>query len=131
MIVRTPADLGAAIRAGRHALGLDQAGLAVRVGVQRQWIIKIESGKPTAEVGLVLRTLNALGLQVGIGEPTDEPTTARPPTGLSYDIDAALERTRPKKAVGSIGHNALASVTPRQSKAGLSARRGAPKKHRQ
>jgi len=48
MLIRTPADLGAAIRAGRRAVGLDQAGLAARVGVQRQWIIKIESGKPTA-----------------------------------------------------------------------------------
>src|SRR5437879_2728450 len=118
MIVRTPADLGAAIRAGRHALGLDQAGLAVRVGVQRQWIIKIESGKSTAEVGLVLRTLNALGLEVEIGESTEKSTFAKPPTGLSYDIDAALERTRPRKAAGSSEHNALAPAPPRKSKAG-------------
>ena len=42
MVIRTPADLAAAIRAGRRALGLDQAGLAARVGVQRQWVVKIE-----------------------------------------------------------------------------------------
>jgi DNA-binding XRE family transcriptional regulator len=48
MIIRTPADLGATIRAWRLALGLGQAEPAARVGVQRQWIIKIESGKSTA-----------------------------------------------------------------------------------
>ena len=95
MIIRTPTDLGAAIRAGRRAAGLGQADLAARVGVQRQWIIKIESGKSTAEVGLVLRTLNALGLKVEIGAPFNKPVYERPPSGLSYDIDAALERTRP------------------------------------
>jgi HTH-type transcriptional regulator/antitoxin HipB len=98
MIIRTPADLGAAIRAGRRAAGLGQADLAARVGVQRQWIIKIESGKSTAEVGLVLRTLNALGLTIEIGEAFDKSVSDRPPSGLSYDIDAALERTRPKFA---------------------------------
>lgn len=130
MLIRTPADLGAAIRAGRRAVGLDQAGLAARVGVQRQWIIKIESGKPTAEVGLVLRTLNALGLQVDVGEFLDKPTSSRPPAGLSYDIDAALERTRPDGAVGSIGHGAHPSVSARQSKAATLTRRSASKKHR-
>jgi HTH-type transcriptional regulator/antitoxin HipB len=79
MVIRTPADLAAAIRAGRRALGLDQAGLAARVGVQRQWVVKIESGKSTAEVGLVLCTLNALGLKTEIGESLDEPAAMDPP----------------------------------------------------
>lgn len=130
MIIRTPADLGAAIRAGRRAMGLDQAGLAARVGVQRQWIIKIESGKSTAEVGLVLRTLNALGLRIDVGESLDKPASVRPPTGLSYDIDAALERTRPDGPVGSIGNSAHPSASAHQSKAGVSARRSASKKRR-
>ena len=129
MIIRTPADLGAAIRAGRRALGLDQAGLAARVGVQRQWIIKIESGKSTAEVGLVLRTFNALGLQVEVGESLDMPTSERPPIGLSYDIDAALERTRPDRVISSMGHGGQRSVSTDQSKAGTLPRRSVSKKH--
>ncbi len=96
MIIRTSADLGAAIRAGRRALGLGQADLAARVGVRRQWILKIEAGKSTAEVGLVLRTLSALGLKLEVGEALHKRSVS-PPAGLSYDIDAALERTRPKK----------------------------------
>jgi HTH-type transcriptional regulator / antitoxin HipB len=116
MIIRTPADLGAVIRVGRLALGLGQAELAARVGVQRQWIIKIESGKSTAEVGLVLRTLNALRLKVEIGEALEKPASVRPPAGLSYDIDAVLERTRPNAAVGSIGHGDLQPPLARPKK---------------
>lgn len=60
-------ELGAAIRAERRRLGLSQAALAERAGVGRDWIIGLEKGKPTAEVGLVLRTVRALGLTVQLG----------------------------------------------------------------
>lgn len=131
MIIRTPADLGAAIRARRVALGLDQAGLASRVGVARQWVVKIESGKSTAEVGLVLRTLNALGLQLEASEPfhlqvretPDETAVGTPPAGISYDIDAALQRTRPNGAPDSASHSAVAASTKRPRKKSVLVRR--------
>jgi HTH-type transcriptional regulator/antitoxin HipB len=128
MVIRTPADLGAAIRAGRHAMGIDQAGLAARVGVQRQWIIKIESGKSTAEVGLVLRTLNALGLKVDVGGSINEPNLG-PPAGI-YDIDAVRERTRPIATLGSIVHGTSQSASPRQREGRAVADRGKAKKHK-
>jgi HTH-type transcriptional regulator / antitoxin HipB len=59
---RTAQDLGALVRHTRGTQGLTQAQLAERVGVTRAWVNEIERGKPTAEVGLVLRTLAALGL---------------------------------------------------------------------
>lgn len=62
MRIRTPADLGALIRDHRIRLGLDQRSLAHKVGVSRQWIVEMEKGKPRAEIGLVLRTLDALGI---------------------------------------------------------------------
>jgi HTH-type transcriptional regulator/antitoxin HipB len=62
--IRTPRDLGALIRDRRRTLGLDQRTLADQVGVSRQWIIEVERGKPRAEVGLVLRTLEALGVRL-------------------------------------------------------------------
>ncbi|MBS2015167.1 MAG: helix-turn-helix domain-containing protein [Deltaproteobacteria bacterium] len=83
MIARTPADLGRLIRARRRALGLGQQELADRVGVSRLWIVEFERGKPRAEVGLVLRTLTALGLALdvseeeeGSGEPAAAPSRA-------------------------------------------------------
>lgn len=90
--VRAVSELGALIREHRRKLGLDQAELAKRVGVNRKWVIAIEAGKSGAELGLVLRTLEALGLRVSIEE--ESPGT-RPRAGLKVpDIDAIVERAR-------------------------------------
>ena len=64
MRIRTPVDFGALIRDRRLKLGLDQKTLAEKVGVSRQWIVEVEKGKPRAEIGLVLRTLAALDIQL-------------------------------------------------------------------
>jgi HTH-type transcriptional regulator / antitoxin HipB len=89
MFVRTPQQLGALIRERRKRLGLDQKTLADRVGVSRQWIVEIEGGKPRAAVGLVLRTLEALGLDLNIGEHRENDRTVPVP-----DIDAIVQRAR-------------------------------------
>src|SRR5689334_5960950 len=60
--LRTARDLGAFARDRRKRLGVDQASLAAKVGVSRSWLIDFEKGKPRSELGLVLRTLAALGL---------------------------------------------------------------------
>jgi HTH-type transcriptional regulator/antitoxin HipB len=64
MLVRTSTDLGAVIRDRRKQLKLDQATFAKRIGVSRQWLIEIERGHPRAELGLVLRALDALDIHV-------------------------------------------------------------------
>ncbi len=67
MLIRTPKDLGAIIRERRKALKLGQAKLADRIGTSRQWIVGIEQGRPRAELGLVLRALDALGIRLESG----------------------------------------------------------------
>ena len=64
MRVRTSADLGAVIRDRRKQLKLDQATLAERIGVSRQWLIEMERGHARAELALVLRALDALNIQL-------------------------------------------------------------------
>lgn len=64
MNLRNATDVGLVIRERRRALGLDQATLAQRIGVSRQWVVEIERGKPRAEVALVLTALRVLGLSV-------------------------------------------------------------------
>lgn len=66
-VLRTSRDLGVVIRQRRKALRWDQAQLAERVGVSRQWVIEMEKGKPRVELQLVLRTLNVLGLILATG----------------------------------------------------------------
>lgn len=93
MLLRNPLDLGAAIRDRRRQLNLDQSDLATQVGVSRKWIIDIERGKPRAEIGLILRTLDALGLRLSLDQPSAAADTEAPDV-TSPDIDAVLDRTR-------------------------------------
>jgi HTH-type transcriptional regulator/antitoxin HipB len=67
MLLRTPKDVGAIVRQRRRELRIAQSTLAERVGASRQWIIDCEKGKPRAELGLVLRTLDVLGLRLSAG----------------------------------------------------------------
>jgi HTH-type transcriptional regulator / antitoxin HipB len=68
MRIRNAKEVGALVREHRLKLKLSQAELARRVGVSRLWIVLLEKGKPTAQLGLALRTLNAMGLSLEMGE---------------------------------------------------------------
>jgi HTH-type transcriptional regulator / antitoxin HipB len=87
MMLRTPIDLGFAIRDRRRRLKLGQEELATRVGVSRKWIIDVEKGKPRAEVGLVLRTLDALGLGLSLIDEDLPVDASAPPDVPVIDID--------------------------------------------
>ena len=60
--VRTARELGAVVRQARLDARMSQEGLAEKAGVSRPWLSELETGKRTAEVGLVLRVLSAAGL---------------------------------------------------------------------
>lgn len=89
MLVRTPADLGAVIRDRRKQLKLDQSTFAKQIGVSRQWVIEIERGHTRAELGLVLRALDAL--KIRLDATADE-------TGRSSAIDIDAIVTKAKKS---------------------------------
>jgi HTH-type transcriptional regulator / antitoxin HipB len=81
-------DLAALTRGRRLELGLSQAELAARAHVSRQWVSAFESGKATAEVGLVIRLLDALALRMTVTEPG----VSGPARGPSpVDLDALLD----------------------------------------
>ena len=95
MFIRTPLDLGLAIRERRRRLGLNQSDLASRVGVGRQWIVAIEQGKARAELGLVLRTLAALDLRLSVDD--DEASARREGALPPIDIDAVVEAAKGRR----------------------------------
>lgn len=98
MIVRTSSDLGLLIRERRKKLGLDQAELAKKVGVSRLWVIEFEKGKPRAEIGLVLRTLLALDLELEVSpEPTAAEVKRRAGAISVPDIDAIVRDARKRR----------------------------------
>jgi HTH-type transcriptional regulator/antitoxin HipB len=93
MLIRTPADFGAIIRDRRRELDLDQATLAKRIGVSRQWVIAVEQGRSRAALGLILRAIDALGIRLNAA-------TAESPergTKSAVDIDAIVSSARKSK----------------------------------
>jgi HTH-type transcriptional regulator/antitoxin HipB len=90
MHIRTPLDLGLIIRDRRRKLGLTQGALAAKAGVGRQWLVTIEHGKARAEIGLVLRTLAALGLTLLVDNDRRARRDRRKGDIASVDIDALV-----------------------------------------
>jgi HTH-type transcriptional regulator / antitoxin HipB len=88
MDVRTLRDLAAITRGRRRELRLSQAELAARARVSRQWVSAFESGKATAEIGLVIRLLDALDLRLTVAEEGAS-TPLRGPAPV--DLDALLD----------------------------------------
>jgi HTH-type transcriptional regulator/antitoxin HipB len=66
MLVHNARELGLRMRDQRLELGLSQAALAKRIGVGRDWVIRVERGNRGAEIGLVLKALDALGLDLDV-----------------------------------------------------------------
>jgi transcriptional regulator with XRE-family HTH domain len=80
-------DLAAVARGRRRNLGLSQEELARRAGVSRQWLGMFERGKRTAELGLAIRLLDTLGLDLDVRERNETPPSA----GSTIDLDRLLE----------------------------------------
>ena len=62
----TPKDLGTAIRKARRLQGLRQDQLAAAANVGVRFIVDLEAGKPTAQMGKTLAVLKALGLELAL-----------------------------------------------------------------
>jgi HTH-type transcriptional regulator / antitoxin HipB len=94
--LRTPADIGALIKDRRRVLELDQAELAERIGVSRLWVNQIERGKPGAGLGLVLRALAAVGVEIKANADEAEARLATGEPVVSPDINAIIDNARRK-----------------------------------
>ncbi len=60
-LISDSTSLGSAVRLARRAQGLTQEELALVAGVGRRFVIELEAGKPTAQLGAALRVIRALG----------------------------------------------------------------------
>jgi y4mF family transcriptional regulator len=69
MLIKTPADIGRIIRGARIGEGLSQSQLATKFGTTQSWISEIENGKSTAELGMVLKVLSFLRIEMDLVPP--------------------------------------------------------------
>ena len=77
MKIRTTEQLGTAVRTRRKELGVSQKDLAMTCGTGLRFIVDVEKGKPTCQVGKVLQVLQTLGIDLEVGwlggtKPGDE-----------------------------------------------------------
>ena len=68
----TPETLGIVIRKTRKAQGLRQDELAAAAGVGIRFLVELEAGKTTAQLGKTLSVLAALGCTLTIAPPGTE-----------------------------------------------------------
>jgi transcriptional regulator with XRE-family HTH domain len=57
-------QFGDMVRQRREALGMRQDDLALATGLGRRFVIELEAGKPSAQLGKALLAANAVGLRV-------------------------------------------------------------------
>jgi HTH-type transcriptional regulator/antitoxin HipB len=65
----TPQDIGKLVRETRKGFGVTQKALALTSGTGLRFIIDLERGKETAEIGKVLTILQTLGIQLTMTPP--------------------------------------------------------------
>lgn len=57
-------DIGRLVREARQMAGVTQQSLADQAGTTRQWVIRLEQGRRTVTMGVVLDVLMVLGLEI-------------------------------------------------------------------
>ncbi|MFH1038633.1 MAG: helix-turn-helix transcriptional regulator [PVC group bacterium] len=66
MNILNPEQLGMTIRARRKQLKVTQKELAMACGTGLRFIVDLEKGKPTCQIGKLLHVIQALGLKIRI-----------------------------------------------------------------
>ena len=70
---KTPSEIGELIRHTRRQLKLTQKELALTTGTGLRFIIDLEKGKPTCEIGKSLIVLQTLGIALTLTPPSVDP----------------------------------------------------------
>ena len=65
----TPQQIGALIKATRKSLGVTQKDLALTSGTGLRFVVDLEKGKDTCEIGKALTVLQTLGIQLTLTPP--------------------------------------------------------------
>jgi HTH-type transcriptional regulator / antitoxin HipB len=63
-MISTSVEFGTAVGRARKTLGLTQRDLALAIGVGERFIVELEAGKPTAQLGKALAAAKAVGMRL-------------------------------------------------------------------
>ncbi len=70
IVTYTSEQIGALVRTTRKTIGATQKDLALTSGTGMRFIIDLEKGKPTCQLGKVLAVLHTLGISMSLTPPT-------------------------------------------------------------
>lgn len=74
-MITTAQEFGQFVARGRKALGITQRELALAINVGERFIVELEAGKPTAQLGKALAAARAAGVRLedvsGLTGPRD------------------------------------------------------------
>lgn len=65
----TPKTIGELVKSTRNSMGVTQKDLAMTSGTGLRFIIEMEQGKPTCQLGKVLTVLQTLGIKIELVPP--------------------------------------------------------------
>ena len=65
----TAQEIGKIVRASRKRLGVTQKDLALTSGTGLRFVIDLEKGKETCQIGKVLTVLHTLGIRIALTPP--------------------------------------------------------------
>ena len=74
-IIDTPGRFGSLVRSRRQALGITQRDLALAVNVGERFIVDLESGKPTCQLGKALAVAKGVGIRLTDQAPVSSADT--------------------------------------------------------
>ena len=83
----TPELIGDLVRSSRRKQGVTQRELAMTSGTGLRFIIDLEKGKATCQIGKVLTVLHTLGIKVTLMEPRDSRHSGNTPTPQTFSAD--------------------------------------------
>ena len=90
----TALAFGSLIRSRRKALNMRQDELALATGIGRRFLIELEAGKPSCQLGRSLLVADALGLKVTDLLACNSPSVHVPPTGHELpDLPEEMEES--------------------------------------
>jgi len=66
----SPQDIGRIVRETRKTLGVTQKDLSLTSGTGLRFVIELEKGKPTCEIGKALTVVQTLGIRITLTPPS-------------------------------------------------------------
>ena len=69
ILAKSTQDIGHMIRSTRKQLGVTQSDLALAAGTGLRFIIELEKGKATCQIGKILDILQVLNIQCDLSHP--------------------------------------------------------------